>query len=134
MSRNFGHLGRVSFLTLCLLAGLLMGLSESHASSVDATLKREQFLGRLRIELRKNLCDEGGLTDCFAVSRSSCEEFVTRQFDGCVKKFKTGGRVSLIGEDAVIAEDASQCLSERFSRKYKTKFKESNECKIRQNL
>ena len=96
-------------------------------------MKREQFFGRLRIELRKNLCDEGGLTDCFSVSQSNCEDFVTGQFEGCTRKIKTGARISLIGEDLVIAENVSACLSDGFSRKFKNKLKESNECKIRKD-
>lgn len=103
-------------------------------NGVEARMKRDQFLGRLRIELRKNLCGEGGFPDCFSISQSSCAEFVSNQFVGCSKKIKTSSSVSLIGEDLVIAEDVSRCISENFSRKYKTKLKESNECKIRQNL
>lgn len=129
MSRNSSFWWWGSHFVIC-LAVLGTGVA---AHAVDATMNREHFLGRLKIELRKNLCEEGGFTDCFAVSKSQCEDFVTGQFDRCSDKVKTGARVSLVGEDLVVAETVSTCLSDRFSKKFKNKLKESNECKIRKN-
>lgn len=66
MSRNSSFWWWGSHFVIC-LAVLGTGVA---AHAVDATMNREHFLGRLKIELRKNLCEEGGFTDCFAVSKS----------------------------------------------------------------
>ncbi|MDZ4083342.1 MAG: hypothetical protein U1E10_10425 [Bdellovibrionales bacterium] len=113
-------------------------------TEVKAQMRKAEFFGRLRIELRKQLCQEGGLTDCFNVSRQSCEQFVTDRFEACTKKTNVAGNfsgngsgngsgmVSLVGEDIVIAESASKCISENFGRKFKSKLKESEECRTLQ--
>lgn len=130
----FSKLAIAGLVFVCSMTGLRANAKDAVQQSPKAAMAGKEFLSRLRMELTKNLCSEGGLVDCFSVPTDSCRRYVSDQFSGCTHGIKIGKQVSLVGEDSLIANAVTECISKKFGRKFMNKLKESNECQIRKNL
>lgn len=104
--------------------------STSHAS-MKMEISRTVYLKKLKIEMQKSLCSEKGLLPCFKISRAECIQTIGSEFGPCAKMQAVPEKISLAGEDLVIAETLGACVSEKLAKKYKNRFDEASECAIR---
>jgi len=122
-----------------LLIGILLP-SEGYASNrlvaikaaeLKTEVRREVYLKKLKVELQRSLCTESALLNCFRISKSECQQAIGSSFGACAKKQNVSEKVSLTGEDILIAEAVGGCVSEKLGEKYQSKFLEGSECATR---
>lgn len=94
-------------------------------------MRKQEYLGRLKIELSRTLCAEDGIQRCFLITAEQCKSLVDNEFSKCLTGKKIPDPVPLTGFDVEIAEATGACLGGKIGKTFEKQFKNAGDCVVR---